>query len=67
MTAVRQGDLARFPVRPEITGAAATDRPGLGGVRGVGPRPGSYRLFLDYRSGGVLRSCEFTLPTAPGS
>ncbi|OLM12442.1 hypothetical protein [Pseudonocardia sp. Ae505_Ps2] len=68
MTAVRQGDLARFPVRPEITGAAATDRSGPGVAFAVSvPAPGSYRLFLDYRSGGVLRSCEFTLPTAPGS
>lgn len=68
MTAVRQGDLARFPVRPEITGAAATDRSGPGVAFAVAvPAPGSYRLFLDYRSGGVLRSCEFTLPTAPGS
>ncbi len=68
MTAVRQGDLARFPVRPEITGAAAADRSGPGVAFAVSvPAPGSYRLFLDYRSGGVLRSCEFTLPTAPGS
>ncbi|WP_143510287.1 hypothetical protein [Pseudonocardia sp. Ae717_Ps2] len=68
MTAVRQGDLARFPVRPEITGAAATDRSGPGVAFAVSvPAPGSYQLFLDYRSGGVLRSCEFTLPTAPGS
>lgn len=68
MTAVRQGDLARFPVRPEVTGAGPDDRagPGIAFTTSV-PAAGSYRLFLDYRSGGELRSCEFTLPTAPGS
>lgn len=68
MTAVRQGDLARVPVRPEISGAADGDRsgPGVAFTTSV-PAPGSYRLFLDYRSGGELRSCEFTLPTATGS
>ncbi|ALE74891.1 hypothetical protein FRP1_21675 [Pseudonocardia sp. EC080625-04] len=68
VTAVRQGDLARFPVRPEVTGASPADRagPGIAFTASV-PAPGSYRLFLDYRSGGALRSCEFTLPTAPGS
>ncbi|MEJ8278458.1 hypothetical protein [Pseudonocardia spirodelae] len=68
LTAVRQGDLARFEIRPEITGAAAGDRAGPGvAFAGSVPAPGSYRLFLDYRSGGALRSCEFTLPTAPRS
>lgn len=68
LTAVRQGDLARFPVRPEVTGAAADDRagPGIAFSASV-PAAGDHRLFLDYRSGGELRSCEFTLPTAPGS
>lgn len=68
MTAVRQGDLARFPVRPEVTGAGPQDRagPGIAFTASV-PAAGSYRLFLDYRSGGELRSCEFTLPTAAGS
>lgn len=68
MTAVRQGDLARVPVRPEVTGAAGGDRAGPGVAFSTAvPAPGSYRLFLDYRSGGRLRSCEFTLPTATGS
>lgn len=68
MTAVRQGDLARFPVRPEITGAGPDHRagPGIAFTTSV-PAAGSYRLFLEYRSGGELRSCEFTLPTAPRS
>ena len=68
MTAVRQGDLARVPVRPDVSGAADGDRagPGVAFTTSV-PAPGSYRLFLDYRSGGELRSCEFTLPTATGS
>lgn len=68
LTAVRQGDLARFELRPEVTGASPQDRagPGIAFTAAV-PAPGSYRLFLDYRSGGELRSCEFTLPTAPRS
>lgn len=68
LTAVRQGDLARFELQPEVTGAAAGDRSGPGiAFTGEVPSAGGYRLFLDYRSGGALRSCEFTLPTAPGS
>ncbi|MEU6697926.1 hypothetical protein [Pseudonocardia sp. NPDC046786] len=68
LTVVRQGDLARFPVRPEVTGADADDRagPGIAFSASV-PAAGDHRLFLDYRSDGELRSCEFTLPTAPGS
>lgn len=68
LTVVRQGDLARFPARPDVTGAAADDRagPGIAFSASV-PAAGDHRLFLDYRSGGELRSCEFTLPTAPGS
>ncbi|MEQ3551504.1 hypothetical protein WIS52_13605 [Pseudonocardia nematodicida] len=68
LTAVRQGDLARFPIRPDVTGASTGDRAGPGvAFTAAVPAPGSYRLFLDYRSGGELRSCEFTVPTAPGS
>ncbi|MBC3190232.1 hypothetical protein H7X46_04040 [Pseudonocardia sp. C8] len=68
MTAVRQGDLARFPATPEVTGARPDDRagPGIAFTASV-PAAGSYRLFVDYRSGGELRSCEFTVPTARGS
>lgn len=68
LTAVRQGDLARVPARPDSTGAADGDRAGPGvAFSTTVPAPGSYRLFLDYRSDGELRSCEFTLPTAQGS
>ncbi|MFP5023187.1 hypothetical protein [Pseudonocardia phyllosphaerae] len=68
MTAVRQGDLVRVPVQPQVTGAHAGDRAGPGvAFTTTVPAPGSYRLFLDYRSGGTLRSCEFTVSTAARS
>ncbi|ANY05934.1 hypothetical protein [Pseudonocardia sp. HH130630-07] len=68
LTAVRRGDLARVELRPEVTGASGADRAGPGiAFSATVPDAGGHRLFLDYRSGGVLRSCEFSLPTSPGS
>jgi hypothetical protein len=31
------------------------------------PSAGTYRLFLDFRHGGVVRTAEFTVTTAEGS
>jgi len=31
------------------------------------PSPGRYRLFLDFSHGGVVRTAEFTVTSAPGA
>ena len=68
MVAVRQGDLARFPLRPEVTGAApgARSGPGVAFVADI-PAPGSYRLFLTFTHEGTEHACEFTVGTPAGS
>lgn len=64
LVALREGDLAYLHVHPE---GAPGD-----GVTAAGPRidfvaevpsAGSYRLFLDFQHGGVVRTAEFTVPT----
>lgn len=66
LVALREGDLAYLHVHPEGS-------PG-DGVTPAGPRiefvaevptAGSYRLFLDFQHGGVVRTAEFTVPTGP--
>ena len=68
LVAVRQGDLARIPLRAEVTGADPAGRsgPGVGFVAEV-PSTGSYRLFLTFTQGGVDRTAEFTVDSGPGS
>jgi hypothetical protein len=66
LVALREGDLAYLHVHPD-------GEPG-DGVTPAGPRiefvaevpsAGSYRLFLDFQHGGVVRTAEFTVPTGP--
>ncbi|MDN5917516.1 MAG: hypothetical protein L0I76_20880 [Pseudonocardia sp.] len=68
MVAVRQGDLARFALRPEITGAAPDARsgPGVAFVADI-PSTGSYRLFLTFTHDGAEHTCEFTVGAPAGS
>ncbi|QFZ18986.1 hypothetical protein [Saccharothrix syringae] len=65
LVALRQGDLAYLHVHPE--GAPGDGRtaagPGVSFVAEV-PSVGDYRLFLDFRHGGVVRTAEFTVTTA---
>jgi hypothetical protein len=65
LVALRGGDLAYLHVHPE-------GEPG-DGKTAAGPQvkfaaevpsAGTYRLFLDFRHGDVVRTAEFTLPTA---
>jgi hypothetical protein len=65
LVALREGDLAYLHVHPD---GAPGD-----GVTAAGPRidfavevpsAGGYRLFLDFRHGDVVRTAEFTVPTA---
>ena len=56
LVALREGDLAYLHVHPEESGAG----PGIPFVAEV-PSAGRYRLFLDFRHGGVVRTAGFTL------
>jgi hypothetical protein len=58
LVALREGDLAYLHVHPEDG-----DGPGVRFVAEV-PSAGTYRLFLDFRHGDVVRTAEFTVPTA---
>lgn len=64
LVALRDGDLAYLHVHPEGTpGDGVTPAgPGIEFVAEV-PSAGSYRMFLDFQHGGVVRTAEFTVPT----
>ncbi len=61
LVALRRSDLAHLHVRPAAV-ATAGDRagPAIAFTADV-PSPGGYRLFLDFRHGGVVRTVEFTV------
>jgi len=61
LVALREGDLAYLHVHPEESGAGP-EVPFLAEV----PSEGRYRLFLDFRHGGVVRTAEFVVPTDAG-
>jgi hypothetical protein len=62
LVALRRSDLAYLHVHPSAATPAPTDRsgPGVAFVAEV-PASGGYRLFLDFRHGGVVRTAEFTV------
>jgi hypothetical protein len=64
LVALREGDLAYLHVHPEgEPGDGRTPAgPQIQFVAEV-PSAGSYRLFLDFQHGGVVRTAEFTVPT----
>ncbi len=68
LVALREGNLAYLHVHPE--GASGDGRTAAGPeiefVAEV-PSAGSYRLFLDFSHGGVVRTAEFTVPTGPAA
>ncbi|TQM09943.1 hypothetical protein [Pseudonocardia kunmingensis] len=66
LVALREGDLAYLHVHPEgAPGDGITPAgPQIEFVAEV-PSAGSYRLFLDFQHGGVVRTAEFTVPTGP--
>lgn len=57
LTAFHQGDLAFTHLHPETT---ATAGPKLA-FNAMFPRAGTYRLFLQFQTGGVLHTAAFTL------
>jgi hypothetical protein len=65
LVALREGDLAYLHVHPEGTpGDGKTPAgPEIAFVAEV-PSAGGYRLFLDFRHDGVVRTAEFTVDTA---
>ncbi len=62
LVALRQGDLAYLHVHPD--GAPGDGRTKAGPAivfHTTAPSDGTYRLFLDFKHGGVVRTAEFTL------
>jgi hypothetical protein len=66
LVALREGDLAYLHVHPEGSpgDGRTTAGPDIQFVAEV-PSAGTYRLFLDFQHGGVVRTAEFTVPTGP--
>jgi hypothetical protein len=64
LVGLRAGDLAPADVHPDAAPPAPTDRggPGIAFTAEV-PEAGSYRLFLDFRHGGAVRTAVFTVVT----
>ncbi|MGV9919353.1 hypothetical protein ACWDUK_19455 [Streptomyces cellulosae] len=74
LVALRAGDLAYLHVHPEGEPGDGTTRPGPDVSFGAtAPSGGSYRLFLDFKHDGVVRTAAFTVeagkaaPQAPAS
>ncbi|MEV4462699.1 hypothetical protein AB0J85_04330 [Micromonospora echinofusca] len=71
LVALRQGDLAYLHVHPHGEPGDGRTRPGPEvSFSAEMPSAGAYRLYLDFKHGGVVRTAEFTVvagsPTAPG-
>ncbi|GAA3058507.1 hypothetical protein GCM10010464_23860 [Pseudonocardia yunnanensis] len=64
LVALRQSDLTYLHVHPDAATPAPTDRsgPGIAFTTEV-PSAGTYRLFLDFRHAGTVRTVEFTVMT----
>ena len=65
LVVLRDGDLAYLHVHPTGKPGDGTTRPGPDVTfRTTAPSAGTYRLFLDFRHGDVVRTAEFTMTTA---
>lgn len=66
LVALRSGDLAYLHVHPEGAPGDGETAPGpdIDFVAHV-PSAGTYRLYLDFRHGGVVRTAEFTVKVGP--
>ncbi|GII83781.1 hypothetical protein Ssi03_17710 [Sphaerisporangium siamense] len=74
LVALRAGDLAYLHVHPDGEPGDGTTKPGPDVAFHVeAPSAGSYRLFLDFRHGGEVRTAAFTVtagqaaPATPGA
>jgi hypothetical protein len=66
LVAVRDGDLAYLHVHPNGEPGDGATEPGPEIGFGVSaPGPGTYRLFLDFSHGGVVRTADFTVVVSP--
>ncbi|WP_028922138.1 hypothetical protein [Pseudonocardia acaciae] len=68
LVALRGGDLAYLHVHPDGSPGDGRTAPGptVTFVAEV-PSAGTYRLFLDFQHGGVVRTAAFTVPTGPAT
>lgn len=60
LVALREGDLAYLHVHPEETGEAGPQVPFVAEV----PTAGRYRLYLDFKHGGVVRTAALVVSTS---
>jgi hypothetical protein len=68
LVALREGDLAYLHVHPDGTPGDGETDPGPDVVfYAEVPSEGGYRLFLDFKHDGVVRTAEFALSTGPGA
>ncbi len=66
LIALRQGDLAYLHVHPHGEPGDGTTRPGPSiTFYAEVPTAGTYRLYLDFKHGDVVRTAEFTAVAAP--
>ncbi|MFE7414327.1 hypothetical protein [Streptomyces laurentii] len=64
LVALRVGDLGYLHVHPEGHPGDGVTAPGPEiAFMAAAPSAGTYRLFLDFQHGGVVRTAEFTVPT----
>lgn len=62
LVALREGDLAYLHVHPDGEPGDGKTKPGPGVTFYADfPSEGSYRLYLDFKHGGVVRTAEFTV------
>lgn len=66
LVALRAGDLAYLHVHPHGEPGDGTTKPGPGiSFSATAPSEGTYRLFLDFKHEGKVRTAEFTLAASP--
>ncbi len=68
LVALRQGDLAYLHVHPDGEPGDGHTEPGPAIVfHTTAPSAGTYRLYLDFKHGGVVRTAEFTVVAGKGA
>jgi hypothetical protein len=61
--ALRSGDLAYLHVHPDGEPGDGATKPGPGvSFTATAPSEGTYRLFLDFKHKGKVRTADFTVP-----
>lgn len=66
LVALRAGDLAHLHVHPDGAPGDGSTEPGPGvSFTATAPGPAAYRLFLDFKHDGTVRTAAFTLTSVP--